>query len=57
MAKNIALTLTLNGVEQTITSVQQLEAAIKDARTALTTTFEGTQDELKVFNKQISDAQ
>lgn len=57
MAKNIALTLTLNGVEQTITSVQQLEAAIKDARTALTTTFEGTQDELKAFNKQISDAQ
>jgi len=57
MAKNIALTLTLNGVEQTITSVQQLETAIKDARTALTTTFEGTQDELKAFNKQISDAQ
>lgn len=57
MAKNIALTLTLNGVEQTITSVQQLEAAIKDARTALTTTFEGTQDELKAFNKEINDAQ
>ena len=57
MAKNIALTLTLNGVEQTITSVQELEKSIKDARTALTTTFEGTQDELKVFNKQINDAQ
>lgn len=57
MAKNIALTLTLNGVEQTITSVQDLEQAIKDARTALTSTFEGTQDELKNFNKQINDAQ
>jgi hypothetical protein len=57
MAKNIALTLTLNGVEQTITSVQELEKSIKDARTALTSTFEGTQDELKTFNKQINDAQ
>jgi hypothetical protein len=58
MAKqNIALTLTLNGVEQTITSVQDLEKAIKDARTALGTTFSGTQDELKNFNKQINDAQ
>jgi chromosome segregation ATPase len=57
MAKNIALTLTLNGVEQTITSVQELEKSIKDARTALGTTFSGTQDELKEFNKQINDAQ
>lgn len=57
MAKNIALTLTLNGVEQTITSVQELEQSIKDARTALGTTFSGTQDELKAFNKQINDAQ
>ena len=57
MAKNIALTLTLNGVEQTITSVQELEKSIKDARTALTSTFTGTQDELKTFNKQINDAQ
>ena len=57
MAKNIALTLTLNGVEQTITSVQELEKSIKDARTALGSTFSGTQDELKTFNKQINDAQ
>jgi hypothetical protein len=57
MAQTIALNLTLNGVEQTITSVQELEKAIKDAREALGTTFSGTQDELKSFNKQINDAQ
>jgi hypothetical protein len=56
MAQTIALTLTLNGVEQTITSVQDLEKAIKDAREALGN-FSGEQEELKAFNKQINDAQ
>jgi hypothetical protein len=56
MAQTIALNLTLNGVEQTITSVQELEKAIKDARTALGN-FSGEQEELKSFNKQINDAQ
>jgi hypothetical protein len=56
MAQTIALTLTLNGVEQTITSVQELEKAIKDAREALGN-FSGEQEELKSFNKQINDAQ
>ena len=35
MAKNIALTLTIDGVEQTISTIGQLEEAIKQAKTQL----------------------
>ena len=56
MAKNIALTLTLNGVEQTITTIQQLEAAVIEARNALSTIELGS-EQFRKFSTQVQNAE
>ena len=55
MARNIALTLTLDGVEQTITTIGQLEEAIKQAKTQLSGLEIGSQ-EFQKLQTQIRQA-
>jgi regulator of sigma D len=51
--ENIALTITLNGVEKTVTSVQELEKAIFEAREQLQK-FSGTQAEFQKLNAEVN---
>ena len=55
MANNIALTLTLDGVQQTITTIGQLETAIKQAKEQLSGLDIGSQ-EFKNLTTQIRQA-
>lgn len=55
MANNIALTLTVNGVQQTITTISQLEEAIKSAKTELAGLAIGS-EEFKKLQTQVRQA-
>jgi len=55
MARNIALTLTVDGVQQTITTIGQLEDAIKQAKAQLQGLEIGT-EEFKKLQTQIRNA-
>ena len=55
MANNIALTLTLDGVQQTITTIGQLETAIKQAKEQLSG-LEINSQEFKSLTTQIRQA-
>ena len=55
MANNIALTLTVNGVQQTITTISQLEEAIRAAKTELSGLAIGS-EEFKKLSTQIRQA-
>lgn len=55
MANNIALTLTLDGVQQTITTINQLETAIKQAKEQLSGLEIGSQ-EFNTLTTQIRQA-
>ena len=55
MARNIALTLTVDGVQQTITSIGQLEEALKKAKTQLQGLEIGS-EEFKKLQTQIRQA-
>lgn len=55
MARNIALTLTLNGVEQTVNSIEELKIAINNAEGSLRS-FTGNDKEFKKLQNQIEGA-
>ena len=55
MAKEVALKITLDGVEQSIANITQLEAAILKAKRALTE--RGFGDEWDKFSRQIKNAE
>jgi hypothetical protein len=55
MARNIALTITLNGVEQSVSSINELEAALRTAREELSGLEIGS-DSFKKLSREISEA-
>ena len=55
--QNIALQVTLNGIPQAVTNLNELEAAILEAKTVLATTTTIGSDEFKKLSTEISQAE